>query len=136
MIASRTMRCLWTTKPLFVEQVAAEHLLGLECFARYLMLPGDVVYFNGLDFDTKEHAREPTGHLAKRRHGDTDGLADTSPRTIHRLKSAGKLAQPVLVGVQPRWVASEIDAWIEAGCPTRHLWEAVKDKCIGKGGEQ
>lgn len=40
-----------------------------------------------------------------------------SARTIWRLRSAGKLPQPVRIGGSVRWRAEDIEAWIRAGCP-------------------
>lgn len=53
-------------------------------------------------------------------------VLNTSPRTIHRLNSAGKIPRPVMLGNRPRWRHSEIMAWIDAGMPPRQTWEAVK----------
>lgn len=44
-------------------------------------------------------------------------LLDISVRTLWRLRSAGKIPQPVRIGGNIRWNAAEIWAWIEAGCP-------------------
>jgi predicted DNA-binding transcriptional regulator AlpA len=43
-----------------------------------------------------------------------------SVRTIWRLKSAGKLPQPVRIGGSFRWRADEIEAWVQAGCPDKN----------------
>ncbi len=45
-----------------------------------------------------------------------------SARTIWRLRSAGKLPQPVKIGGSIRWRADEIDAWVRAGCPNIAAW--------------
>jgi predicted DNA-binding transcriptional regulator AlpA len=47
-----------------------------------------------------------------------------SVRTLWRLRSAGKLPQPVRVGGGIRWRSAEIDTWIGAGCPEAKAWEA------------
>lgn len=39
-----------------------------------------------------------------------------SKRTLWRLRSAGLLPQPVRLGGTVRWRASDITAWIAAGC--------------------
>lgn len=49
-----------------------------------------------------------------------------SVRHIERQDAAGKLPAPVRIGRSKRWRAAEIDAWLQAGCPDRHAWEAVK----------
>lgn len=40
-----------------------------------------------------------------------------STRTLWRMRSAGKLPQPIRVGGSIRWRASDIEAWVTAGCP-------------------
>jgi excisionase family DNA binding protein len=40
-----------------------------------------------------------------------------SVRTLWRLRSSGKLPQPVRLGGAVRWRAADIDAWVAAGCP-------------------
>jgi excisionase family DNA binding protein len=47
-----------------------------------------------------------------------------SVRTLWRLRTSGKLPQPVRLGGAIRWRAGEIEAWIEAGCPETRTWEA------------
>jgi excisionase family DNA binding protein len=49
-----------------------------------------------------------------------------SVRTLWRLRSSGKLPQPVRLGGTIRWRSAELDAWIEAGCPNAREWEAEK----------
>jgi excisionase family DNA binding protein len=46
-----------------------------------------------------------------------------SVRTLWRLRTSGKLPQPVRLGGAIRWRATEIDAWIAAGCPDREAWK-------------
>ncbi len=56
-------------------------------------------------------------------------LADrlgVSLRHIRRLDSAGKLPRPVRLGRSVRYLASEIEAYLEAGAPDRQRWEALK----------
>jgi predicted DNA-binding transcriptional regulator AlpA len=40
-----------------------------------------------------------------------------SVRTLWRLRSSGKLPEPVRLGGAVRWRAADIDAWVAAGCP-------------------
>lgn len=49
-----------------------------------------------------------------------------SPRQVWKLKTMGRLPWPVRLGRSVRWRADEIEAWIEAGCPTRERWEAMR----------
>ncbi len=49
-----------------------------------------------------------------------------SSRHIERLDSSGKLPKPLRLGRAKRWRTSEIEAWLEAGCPDRRAWQATK----------
>ena len=44
-------------------------------------------------------------------------LLQLSTRTVWRLRSAGKLPNPVEIGGSVRWNRDEIQRWITAGCP-------------------
>ena len=57
-------------------------------------------------------------------------LLGVSIRQIWRLNSSGKLPKPMRLGGSVRWLRKEIEAFVEAGCPDRQRWEAMK------GGEQ
>ena len=50
-------------------------------------------------------------------------LLGLSVRTIRRLDSTAKLPAPVRVGGAVRWRLSEVQAWLNAGCPDRITWE-------------
>jgi prophage regulatory protein len=41
-----------------------------------------------------------------------------SERTVYRLADMGKMPRPVKIGAAVRWRRSELDTWIEDGCPT------------------
>jgi predicted DNA-binding transcriptional regulator AlpA len=43
-------------------------------------------------------------------------LLEISPRTLWRLKSAGRLPAPVRLGGAVRWRLDEVRAWIAGGC--------------------
>ena len=49
-----------------------------------------------------------------------------SLRHIRRLDAIGKLPKPMRLGGAVRWLASEINEWLEAGAPSREEWEARK----------
>jgi len=49
-----------------------------------------------------------------------------SLRHIRRLDSVGKMPKGVRLGGAVRWLASEINEWLEAGAPDRAEWEARK----------
>lgn len=44
-------------------------------------------------------------------------ILSVSQRTVWRLLSAGKIPQPIRFGGSARWRLTEINSWIEAGCP-------------------
>lgn len=46
-----------------------------------------------------------------------------SPRTIWRLKDAGKVPNPISIGSMVRWRRGEITDWIAAGCPPKAKWK-------------
>lgn len=46
-----------------------------------------------------------------------------SPRTIWRLRSAGKLPEPVKVGGSIRFEQGIIEKWVKMGCPDRKEFE-------------
>jgi prophage regulatory protein len=41
-----------------------------------------------------------------------------SERTVYRLADMGKMPRPVKIGAAVRWRRTELDTWIEDGCPT------------------
>ena len=48
---------------------------------------------------------------------------NVSLRHVRRLDSAGKLPKPVRLGHSVRWPISEIEKFIEMGCPNRRDFE-------------
>lgn len=60
---------------------------------------------------------------------DTAALAallGTTDRNLRRLMAAGRLPAPVLVGRRKRWRRKEVEAWVDADCPARARWEAIR----------
>ena len=49
-----------------------------------------------------------------------------SPRSIWRMADGGMLPAPVRLMRSIRWRRSEIDLWIDLGCPARRKFEALK----------
>jgi len=49
-----------------------------------------------------------------------------SVRHVERQDVSGKLPAPIRIGRAKRWRITEIDAWLEAGCPDRREWNAMK----------
>jgi predicted DNA-binding transcriptional regulator AlpA len=54
-------------------------------------------------------------------------LCDMSLRTWRTWDVAGKIPQPIRIGRSLRWRASELQAWIAAGCPDRSTWQAMQN---------
>lgn len=49
-----------------------------------------------------------------------------SPRHVWALNSSGRLPRPIRLGRAVRWNANELAAWLDAGCPSRQRWEAMR----------
>ncbi len=54
-------------------------------------------------------------------------LLSISPRTVWRLRSAGKLPMPVTFGGSVRWRLSDIALWQELRCPNEKTFETIKN---------
>lgn len=57
---------------------------------------------------------------------DAARLCGTSRPTWDRWTSAGLNPAPRRIGGRPLWSVAELQAWIEAGCPDRRRWEAMR----------
>lgn len=44
-------------------------------------------------------------------------MLQIAERTVWRLNSAKKLPKPIRLGRSVRWRRSDIEAWLQAGCP-------------------
>jgi len=87
---------------------------------------------------TKKKRRRRERHVAEgnqlaRLALDANELAAAlgcSRAQIYVLDRLGKLPRPIRLGAEtrraPRWVASEITAWLAAGGPDRQQWERMK----------
>jgi predicted DNA-binding transcriptional regulator AlpA len=53
-------------------------------------------------------------------------ILNRSKPSLYRDDSAGRLPAGFTIGSSRRWLRSEIDAWMVAGCPDRKTWEASK----------
>ena len=49
-----------------------------------------------------------------------------SSRTIWRMQEAAKLPSPVRLGRVVRWRRSDIEQWIDFGCPSRLEFDNIK----------
>ena len=55
-------------------------------------------------------------------------MLSLSARTIWRLRSSGKMPEPVKVGGAIRWrLEADIKPWIRMGCPDRKEFEQFKE---------
>jgi len=54
-------------------------------------------------------------------------MLSVSPRTIWRLRSAGRLPKPVTFGGSVRWRFSDILLWQEMRCPDQKTFEAIQN---------
>jgi len=52
-------------------------------------------------------------------------LLKSSLESIYRFNAKGLIPRPSRLGGQLRWKRAEIEAWIDAGMPSRSEWEAV-----------
>lgn len=57
---------------------------------------------------------------------DVAELLDVSRRHIWKLLASGRMPAPIRLGRSVRWRADELRAWLDAGCPERERWEAMK----------
>jgi excisionase family DNA binding protein len=55
-------------------------------------------------------------------------LLNISQRQLWRLNSTGRLPKPIRLGHCVRWRKAELEAFIEAGAPTREKWEMLTTK--------
>lgn len=60
---------------------------------------------------------------------DAAALIGVSPATWHRMTSAGKTPAPIKLSAGcVRWRVSDLQCWIDAGCPDRQTWLALQDE--------
>ena len=52
-------------------------------------------------------------------------LLGISERHLWALHSSGRLPTPVRLGRSVRWRRDELLAWLEAGCPSRDVWDPM-----------
>ncbi|MHC4525062.1 MAG: helix-turn-helix transcriptional regulator [Planctomycetota bacterium] len=52
-------------------------------------------------------------------------MLGVSVRQVWRLHATGRLPRAIRLGHCVRWRRAEIEAFVEAGCPTRQEWEAM-----------
>ena len=67
---------------------------------------------------------------------DTTGLSRLLARSrasLARDEAAGRLPAALRIGGGKRWRLSEIRDWVEAGCPSRRVWEAMRAAANARG---
>jgi len=84
---------------------------------------------------TQTGSRQQTGEPLAVDAAGLGWLVDLDRSSVWKAHSAGKIPNPVYLGSKsPRWVVSEIRAWLLAGAPDRRTWERMKRDQAGKGG--
>jgi len=53
-------------------------------------------------------------------------MLNVSVRQLWRLNSTGRLPRPIRLGHCVRWRRAELEAFVQAGAPTREKWEAIR----------
>ena len=53
-------------------------------------------------------------------------LLQISKRTVHRLNCTAKIPSPVKINGSIRWRESDIDLWLDLGCPDRETFNVRK----------
>jgi hypothetical protein len=66
-----------------------------------------------------------SGLLTRR---DLARLLLVSPRTLDRRRGAGEVLDPIPGPGQPRWLADEVWAWVEAGRPPADAWRRLRPR--------
>ena len=52
-------------------------------------------------------------------------MLNVSVRQLWRLNSTGRVPRPIRLGHCVRWRRAELEAFVQAGAPTREKWEAI-----------
>lgn len=55
---------------------------------------------------------------------DVAAALKVSPRQVWKLTSSRRMPAPVRISRSVRWRASDIDEWVQLGCPSREDFEA------------
>jgi prophage regulatory protein len=74
--------------------------------------------------ETLEAAPRPLPLLL--RAEDAAALCGTALRTWRTWGRMGKIPRPLHIGRLPFWRHEELKAWVEAGCPDRATWDAIR----------
>lgn len=57
---------------------------------------------------------------------DLSVILSRSPASLHRDLAAGRLPSGFRIGTSRRWLRSEIERWLQSGCPSRSEWEEME----------
>jgi predicted DNA-binding transcriptional regulator AlpA len=61
-------------------------------------------------------------------------MCSLSPATWHRMNAAGRCPAPLRLSAGcVRWRSDELRDWVEAGCPARKTWEALRARAQANG---
>jgi predicted DNA-binding transcriptional regulator AlpA len=89
-------------------------------------------HLEGLSMATDSVTDEPTSYETLLIPADVAGpFCGVSAATWWRMHAAGKNPAPVKCSHRTLWRRSELAAWVEASCPDRRTWEALRSR---KGG--
>jgi len=55
-------------------------------------------------------------------------LLNVGKTNLHTLRSLGRLPLPIRLGRRVLWRRSEIERWVEAGCPHLEKWLAMQEQ--------
>jgi excisionase family DNA binding protein len=53
---------------------------------------------------------------------ETAKLLNVSEKTVFNMKTKGRMPAPICIGRAVRWRRRELEAWINASCPTQENW--------------
>ena len=61
-------------------------------------------------------------------------MSGVSLRAWRRWDASGRIPRAVAIGRLKRWRRNELEAWVEAGCPSRDEWDRAlkREKNIPK----
>jgi len=57
---------------------------------------------------------------------ETAALLGIARSHLYALHSSGRLPIPIKLGRRSLWRKNELEAWVQAGCPARSRWAAMK----------
>lgn len=78
---------------------------------------------------THQHSTEQTGLAVDA--AEVAKLLQVSLRHVNALNASGRLPRPLRLGRSVRWLRSDLEAWLEAGAPSRETWEQMRQTDSG-----